>query len=95
LNNSNFDKLSLPLSFALESKYKIVFSNLFIKENFVNNKNILFLYYNIKIIKFEEEIIFFKRDFNMSRNRDLNPRPLPYHGSALPLSYFGISIIKY
>ena len=29
-----------------------------------------------------------------SRNRDLNPRPLPYHGSALPLSYFGNALNK-
>ena len=27
---------------------------------------------------------------NLSRWRDLNPRPLPYQGSALPLSYIGI-----
>ena len=26
---------------------------------------------------------------NLSRWRDLNPRPLPYQGSALPLSYTG------
>ena len=26
---------------------------------------------------------------NLSRWRDLNPRPLPYQGSALPLSYIG------
>ena len=26
----------------------------------------------------------------VSRWRDLNPRPLPYQGSALPLSYIGI-----
>jgi hypothetical protein len=25
-----------------------------------------------------------------SPDRDLNPRPLPYHGSALPLSYQGV-----
>ena len=25
----------------------------------------------------------------VSRWRDLNPRPLPYQGSALPLSYIG------
>ena len=25
----------------------------------------------------------------MSQRWDLNPRPLPYHGSALPLSYVG------
>jgi hypothetical protein len=25
-----------------------------------------------------------------SRDRDLNPGPLPYHGSALPLSYHGL-----
>lgn len=28
----------------------------------------------------------------MSRDRDLNPGPLPYHGSALPLSYLGKSL---
>ena len=28
----------------------------------------------------------------LSRNRDLNPGPLPYHGSALPLSYFGVML---
>jgi hypothetical protein len=27
----------------------------------------------------------------MSQRWDLNPRPLPYQGSALPLSYFGLS----
>ena len=27
---------------------------------------------------------------NLSRWRDLNPRPLPYQGSALPLSYNSI-----
>ena len=26
---------------------------------------------------------------SMSRWRELNPRPLPYQGSALPLSYIG------
>ena len=29
-----------------------------------------------------------------SRWRDLNPRPLPYQGSALPLSYIGIAIVN-
>ena len=27
--------------------------------------------------------------FSLSRWRELNPRPLPYQGSALPLSYIG------
>ncbi len=31
---------------------------------------------------------------HLSRWRDLNPRPLPYQGSALPLSYIGIGIKK-
>jgi hypothetical protein len=31
-----------------------------------------------------------RQDFRFwSRDRDLNPGPLPYHGSALPLSYHG------
>ena len=30
----------------------------------------------------------------VSRWRDLNPRPLPYQGSALPLSYIGIAIVN-
>ncbi len=29
-----------------------------------------------------------------SRWRDLNPRPLPYQGSALPLSYIGVYAIR-
>lgn len=29
--------------------------------------------------------------FRLSRQRDSNSRPLPYHGSALPLSYVGAS----
>ncbi len=31
---------------------------------------------------------------NLSRWRDLNPRPLPYQGSALPLSYIGKYFIE-
>ena len=27
----------------------------------------------------------------LSQRRDLNPRPLPYQGSALPLSYTGLT----
>ena len=30
----------------------------------------------------------------MSRRGDLNPGPLPYHGSALPLSYDGPTALK-
>ena len=32
--------------------------------------------------------------FILSRWRELNPRPLPYHGSALPLSYIGLRLKK-
>lgn len=34
-----------------------------------------------------------KLTWNWSRHRDLNSGPLPYHGSALPLSYDGVSVI--
>gem|GEM_PF-3349223 len=31
----------------------------------------------------------------MSQRRELNPRPLPYQGSALPLSYIGFAASEY
>ena len=41
----------------------------------------------MKMNKFSESIFYWSRD------RDLNSRPLPYHGSALPLSYIGVFLV--
>ena len=40
---------------------------------------------------FKDSSLFSPRAFAWSRDRDLNPRPPPYHGGALPLSYHGSS----
>jgi hypothetical protein len=31
---------------------------------------------------------------NLSQWRELNPRPFPYQGNALPLSYIGSAILE-
>ena len=38
--------------------------------------------------------VLFTQVLPWSRHRDLNSGPLPYHGSALPLSYDGIQLLK-
>src|ERR1035437_1632085 len=49
-----------------------------------------FFCHNSKRIKLSLSIINYKSSILLSRRGELNPRPLPYQGSALPLSYSGL-----
>ena len=49
-----------------------------------------FSYLIISVCTFQDAFPFLHLHTAQSRCRDLNPGPLPYQGSALPLSYTGI-----